>query len=155
MKNLQDYLVQDGQEQMSVLGKHMDVNLIQPFINFIFAKSVEWNGEAITEWDFYEIGYSFIMIPKEEKIYRAKTAYEFVETDRITFGVALSIYCINHMAWMVSAQLEEEKDVVWKSRLESAVRSFSEQYYFVRDFVLEDDNCLEGLDISQMLNILD
>jgi hypothetical protein len=149
MKNLQDYLVQDGEQKLNLFSKYMIVNSVMPFQEFFRQKGIEWSNEEISLWDFYDTGETFFIIPNEEKTYRAKTAYDFVEADRITFGVSLSIYCINHMAWIIDAQAP--KNEMWQKE----IQNFSKQYYSLRDFVLEDDNELEGLNISTMLNILD
>lgn len=148
-KSLENYFVPDGEAKLNLYKKYMNNFSIHNFQNLISAKAIEWNKENIPHWDFYDTGETFFIIPSEEKIYTANTCYNSVETDRITFGVALSIYCINHMAWIIDAQAPKTKE--WQKEIEN----FSNQFYSLRNFVLEDDNELEGLDISQMLNILD
>lgn len=156
MKNLQNYLVEEGEAKLKVLPTYMDINFVVPFQEFVYQKSIEWNKEAIGLWNFYDIGQTFLMIPNEEKIYTAKTCWSEVETDALTFGVSISIYCLNIFAWILSDELNRNNfDPITKARFETGIKSFSEQFYFARDFVIEDDNELEGLDISTMLNILD
>ena len=119
MKNLQNYLVEDGEAKLNVFKKYMLVESVMNFQNLFTAKAVEWNKEVVTHWDYYDTGETFFIIPSEEKKYTAATCWSEVETDRITFGVSLSIYCLNHMAWIIDAQAP--KTEMWQKEIRNFI----------------------------------